>query len=378
MKLTLSLAFLLAAFGAARAQIPDGQSLGDLHWHAPVEKSPPGLTLSGVGTMDPDTHLFLAFSAHYTGTSPLQKRLFYIPRMDVSGISTHHYAITGEVAYENVAPGSYLEMWSYFDSPAPGYPEGAYFSRTMADGGPMGKLDGTSGWREFWLPFDSTGTTSKLRRLEMNLHLTGPGTVHFRNMKLMQYPDASAATADNSATQLAPTASTPSTGPKANLVPQSIVDSARTAFTIAQNQYSAGTGDYLAVLETYQHLQWAEAMFAGDRIAAARANRDGAKKRLEIMEREYSAGSLDFAKLAPVQNELAAAEASLSELESKQNDQLGAPSARLFGIDWRSFLLGVAATGLMLLVITGLIFIWRLWQRRHHERELRRIASLDS
>jgi hypothetical protein len=48
------------------------------------------------------------------------------------------------------------------------------------------------------------------------------------------------------------------------------------------------------------------------------------------------------------------------------------------GIDWKSFLLGAATTGLALLAVTGLIFVSRLWQRRHHERELRRIASLDS
>jgi hypothetical protein len=203
MKKVLSLALLFAVFGAAKSQVPDGQNLGDLHWHASAEKSPPELSLSGDGPMDSDAHQFLAFSVHYTGTSSLQQRLFYIPRLDVSLITTHHYAITGEVSYENVSPGSYLEMWSYFASPGPGYPEGAYFSRTLGNGGPMGRLDGTSTWREFWLPFDSTGTTSKLDHLEMNLHLTGPGTVHLRSLKLMQYPNGPAAADTPTAASLA-------------------------------------------------------------------------------------------------------------------------------------------------------------------------------
>jgi hypothetical protein len=54
------------------------------------------------------------------------------------------------------------------------------------------------------------------------------------------------------------------------------------------------------------------------------------------------------------------------------------PATPSGGINWKSFLLGVAATGVSLLFGGGIIFISRRWQRRRHERELRRIASLDS
>ena len=49
-----------------------------------------------------------------------------------------------------------------------------------------------------------------------------------------------------------------------------------------------------------------------------------------------------------------------------------------YSIDWKSFLLGVTTTGLALLATTALLFLSRRWQHRRHERELRRIASLDS
>ena len=397
MKTSLLITISLLGCGLAKA-LPDGQTLANINWDDLINGTPQGLQLPPqvTGTIDNPTNSdnpsMAELKLQYSGTSPLQLKLLPTPFSNqsigfprgVSRLVTHHYAITGEVRYENVSPGSYLEMWSYFDSPAPGYPEGAFFSRTMADSGPMGKLDGTSDWREFWLPFDATSTTATLNRLEMNLHLTGPGTVHLRNMKLMQYPDAPA-----TATSL------PADSSAVHLVPPSAVDDARAAFTVAQNQYSAGTGDYLSVLEAGQHFHWAEAMFAGDSIAAAKVNRDGAKARLELMQKEYRAGTLDYARFASVQNELAAAEASLNTLQSVfKQAGASAPSTtsetsfakvgaiveveqtKALKTIW--FCLGVATTTMTLLVITGFIFVSRLWQRRHHERELRRIASLDS
>jgi putative Mn2+ efflux pump MntP len=47
-------------------------------------------------------------------------------------------------------------------------------------------------------------------------------------------------------------------------------------------------------------------------------------------------------------------------------------------IDWKSFLLGVAATILTIALGASFSFLSRHLKKRRHERELRRIASLDS
>ena len=108
----------------------------------------------------------------------------------VSHVTSAHYAIVGRLKYTNVSAGSYLEMLSYFAPEKEGGPEGWYYSRTLADAGPMAKLEGTDEGRDFLLPFDSIGAKTKLVRLVLNLHLGGPGGVELSDVKLVQYPDA--------------------------------------------------------------------------------------------------------------------------------------------------------------------------------------------
>src|SRR6266487_1876881 len=86
--------------------------------------------------------------------TPLQLQLLKIPKPP---ISKKLYAITGEVRYDGIRGDGYLEMWNFFPPLQSGMPQGQYFSRTLGVGGEMGKLSGTSDWRAFMLPFDSTG-----------------------------------------------------------------------------------------------------------------------------------------------------------------------------------------------------------------------------
>ncbi len=135
---------------------------------------------------------------NYSGISPRQFTLRTLGPAVVSRITAKHYAIIGKLRYSNVTSGSYLEMWSYFAPAEPGGPEGAYFTRTLGDSGPMAKLEGTNDGSDFALPFDATGAKTKLVRLVMNLHLAGPGSVTLSDVKLVQYPDAPAAVAQTS------------------------------------------------------------------------------------------------------------------------------------------------------------------------------------
>jgi hypothetical protein len=119
-----------------------------------------------------------------TNNTPLQARLLTIRNPPTT---KNVYAIVGEVRCEGVRGTGYLEMWNYFPPPRSGAAEAAYFSRTLAESGEMGKLADTSGWRGFTLPFDHTGITSSPVRLELNLFLPAQGTVYLGSLKLVQY-----------------------------------------------------------------------------------------------------------------------------------------------------------------------------------------------
>ena len=103
-------------------------------------------------------------------------------------ISNACYGLEGEVKYESVHGEGFLEMWSFFAPETIEAGEGRFFSRTLGETGSMAKLTGTSGWRRFVLPFDSTGAKGRPTHLEINLHLAGPGKVYIGPMKLVNYP----------------------------------------------------------------------------------------------------------------------------------------------------------------------------------------------
>lgn len=100
----------------------------------------------------------------------MQGTTFRLAEIDSPKISGDRYSVVGRVRYESVEGAGYLEMWSVF---ADG---GRYFSRTLAVSGPLGKIQGTSGWRAFELPFFLEGHAAP-NRLELNLVLSGRGAV---------------------------------------------------------------------------------------------------------------------------------------------------------------------------------------------------------
>lgn len=86
-------------------------------------------------------------------------------------VTGRRYLLHGVVRYEEVEGAGYLEMWSHFGG------EGSYFSRTLADAGPLGRLSGSSTGRAFALPFDTGDSGLVPQRIELNIVLPGPGRV---------------------------------------------------------------------------------------------------------------------------------------------------------------------------------------------------------
>jgi hypothetical protein len=104
-----------------------------------------------------------------------------LARLDRPALRATVWALTGEVRYEDVQGQGYLEMWNLFPD------GGRYFSRTLADRGPMGALSGSSGWRAFVLPFTSRPDLPAPVALEVNLVLPGRGAVEIGPLRLVQY-----------------------------------------------------------------------------------------------------------------------------------------------------------------------------------------------
>jgi len=103
-----------------------------------------------------------------TAAGPTSIHLVTIDHPPVSG---PRYVVAGQVRYQGVEGQGYLEMWTVF-------PNGErFFTRTLAAQGSLAAFHGESNWRRFELPFDMSGASQVPSRLEINLVLSGPGTV---------------------------------------------------------------------------------------------------------------------------------------------------------------------------------------------------------
>ncbi len=79
------------------------------------------------------------------------------------------FQVDGSVRHEDVAGKAYFEMWTVL-------PDGSrYFTRTLAESGPLGSMTGTSEERPFSLPFELGDGGPVPVRLEINLVTEGSG-----------------------------------------------------------------------------------------------------------------------------------------------------------------------------------------------------------
>ena len=162
-KLALAVVFVLQA-GGARAE----ETLREIHWDG---AAPPESTLVSTDRG------WSAARVVWNGEGP---KVFRLGRIERPGIAADRYALSGEIRYEDVHAGSYLEMWNHL-------PGGeAFFSRTLALTGPMGQLSGSSDWRRFTLPAFLNDHPARPVALELNLVLTGPGVVEIGPLTLSQ------------------------------------------------------------------------------------------------------------------------------------------------------------------------------------------------
>jgi len=110
-----------------------------------------------------------------------QPKTIQVFALDNPGITSLRYGVLGSVRYQDATPGTYLEMWSYF-------PNGeAFFSHTLDNSGPMQRIERSSDWRPFVLPFFSNEKAGSPKRLEVNVVFAGKGTVWLGPLRLVEY-----------------------------------------------------------------------------------------------------------------------------------------------------------------------------------------------
>ena len=107
--------------------------------------------------------------------------------LDSPNVSSNNYAVQGQVFHVDVEDEGYLETWNHFEG------DGPYFTRTMAEFGPLRWIANTSmGFRDFSLPFQITqGDDRRPTKIELNLILPSTGRVYLRNVRLVEYIEES-------------------------------------------------------------------------------------------------------------------------------------------------------------------------------------------
>ena len=170
--LLLAVAFLLTAPSAASAE----ERLLEFSWKTLNQKG----ELEAGQYLPPDALPETPFGALKIANSagnPLTVKLLEIAQ---PAVTTRLYAIKGQVRYEGVAGKGYLEMLNYFKG-------GQYFTKTLAETGPMQFFSGNSGWRPVALPFSFSEASDSPEKIVLHLVLPGAGTVYISDLALFQY-----------------------------------------------------------------------------------------------------------------------------------------------------------------------------------------------
>lgn len=99
--------------------------------------------------------------------------------LDALSPTTKAFAVEGQIKYRDVEGEAYLEMWVVF-------PDGRrFFSRTLAENGPLQKITGTSEWRAFSLPFNVSDQLPEYVKLEINVFMPGAGIIDISPLRIV-------------------------------------------------------------------------------------------------------------------------------------------------------------------------------------------------
>ena len=124
-----------------------------------------------------------AFESLRVANAESAPRLVPLFAIDAPGVKAPRYLFRGEVRGQSIEGQAYLEMWSFFAGGA------RYFSRTLAQVGPMASLSGTFASRRFILPFTAEAGMAP-ERLTVSVAFPGRGTVLLSPLRLVELDPA--------------------------------------------------------------------------------------------------------------------------------------------------------------------------------------------
>lgn len=106
-----------------------------------------------------------------------------VAEIEAPNITMPVYAVHGQVRYSEVGDAAWLQLDSHFGA------DGTFFTKSLADAGPLAKLAGSSDWRPFVLPFnaDAGGKWLTPERLTLSVVVPGSGRVFLKDVELYQY-----------------------------------------------------------------------------------------------------------------------------------------------------------------------------------------------
>lgn len=144
---------------------PPHTRLGSWRWSDPARRCPEGAVVEG------DRLRIVA-----AGSTTIALGTWEQP-----GISEARFALAARIRCQGVGSPGHLELWTVLGDGR------RFFSRTLAESGPMGRLSGDQPWRDILLPADATGADARPAKLELNLVLPAGGTVELGPLQLTQY-----------------------------------------------------------------------------------------------------------------------------------------------------------------------------------------------
>lgn len=115
----------------------------------------------------------LVIEATDAGTIPLLV-------IDSPQVGPPRFQIDSTIRYEDVEAGAYLEMWTVLTDGS------RFFTRTLAETGPMAMMTGSSGERRISLPFELGEGGPVPERLEINLVTAGSGRFWISPLSVME------------------------------------------------------------------------------------------------------------------------------------------------------------------------------------------------
>jgi hypothetical protein len=221
MEMRRTLALVAVVAGAMSVAAPAVAGSQQMNW---TEASPLSGTIDGSD---------LVLDIAEAGTYP-------IVAVDHPAVGPPRFSVDATIRYSDVIGGAYLEMWTVLDDGS------RYFTRTLADAGPLALMTGTSDPRPISLPFELGEEGPTPARLEINLVTSGRGKFWLGPLRFLAEAPVTSTTGATETTAAPITA--PPTTATAPVTAAPTATTTPSATTDSQPAASEGRGGVQAVL----------------------------------------------------------------------------------------------------------------------------------